>query len=332
MSNRKNDKILITGVTGLVGGTLLRHLKDEGYINVSGLVRSANINNDSSLVTGDITDLGSLEDALQGVKTVIHCAAIVSFDPRDKEVLNTVNVEGTANLVNTCVSLGVEEFIYVSSVAALGKPSTIINHEKEVILNEEQKWTDSPYNSNYAKSKYDGECEVWRGEAEGLKVAVFNPSIIIGEGDWDKSSSRLFKYVWDENSFLTKGYINYVDIADVISSIEMVLSNSRFGERYILNAGKVSFKHFFESVSKRFKKKPPHRILSNFWIGILWRLEYLRSILIRSKPLITKETSFSASSNNYFDNTKVRQELGFEFKTLDESLDRICDYYLSKKS
>jgi nucleoside-diphosphate-sugar epimerase len=330
MLNRKESKILITGANGLLGSKLLSFLIKTGYQNVTGLFRNSPENHMLNHVIGNLTDLGSLEEALAGVKTVIHCGAIVSFDPKDKEILNTVNVEGTANLVNTCLSLGVEELVYISSVAALGKPSLGNISNEEIILNENQKWTDSPLNSNYAKSKYDGECEVWRGEAEGLKVVIVNPSVIIGEGDWDKSSSRLFKYVWDENKFVTKGYINYVDVNDVTASIEQILAENKFGERYILNAGKVSFQKFFESVALRFGKKAPSFKLSNFWIGILWRVEYFRSAITGSKPLITKETSLSASSNFYFDNKKVKKELGFKFQSLDDSLDRICDYYLTK--
>lgn len=331
MSNSITDKILITGANGLVGTRLLSYFQEKGYQNVWGLARNRNSGEIDDKVFGDLSDLGSLEDALKGVKTVIHCAAIVSFDPRDKEELNKVNIEGTANLVNTCLSMGVSELLYISSVAALGKPSSINNLNKEVLINEDQKWADSPLNSHYAKSKYEGECEIWRGEAEGLKVAVVNPSIIIGEGDWDKSSSRLFKYVWDENRFLTSGFINYIDVDDIASIVEQIISTKIYGDRYILNGGKVSYREFFEMVASRFSKKAPTTLLSGFWIGLLWRIEYLRSILTKSKPLITRETAISASYNFYFDNSKIKEKLGFEFHSLETSLDRICKYYLTKK-
>lgn len=332
MSNNFADKILITGANGLVGSRVISFLKGNGYINVIGLVRNNANKEGPGYLEGDLSNLGSLQDALQGVKTVIHCAAIVSFDPRDKELLNKTNVEGTANLINTCLNEGVSQLIYVSSVAALGKPAVMSSYTEELIVNEDQKWTDSPLNSNYAKSKYEGECEIWRGEAEGLKVAVVNPSIVLGEGDWNKSSSRLFQYVWNENRFLTEGYINYVDVDDLAMILEKILANNTYGDRFIINGGKLSYKKFFEEVASRFSKKAPSTILSPFFIGVLWRLEFLRSLLTKSKPLITRETAISATSNIFFDNSKTKKAFDFEFRKLEDSLDRICKYYLSKKA
>lgn len=330
MTEGKEKKVLITGASGLLGLKVVNLLREIGYSNVLGLVRELNDDFKFNQIKGDILDLGTLEDAMRGVQAVVHCAAMVSFDPRDKTKMSKINSEGTANIVNSCLALGVKELIYVSSVAALGKPTAINDFSIEATIDENQKWTDSPLNSNYASSKYQGECEVWRGEAEGLQVAVINPSIILGEGDWDKTSSRIFKYIWDENKFITNGFVNYVDVEDVAQIIEHVISQNKYGEKYILNGGKVSFKHFFDQIAFRLNKKAPNTLLSNFWISVLWRLEHLRSLVLGSKPLITKETSHSATSNYYFDSQKAKNDFGITFKTLDETLDRVCNYYLTK--
>jgi dihydroflavonol-4-reductase len=54
-------------------------------------------------VKGDVRDIFALEDALEGVEQVYHCAAVVSFDPRDRELMTEINDKGTANVVNACL-------------------------------------------------------------------------------------------------------------------------------------------------------------------------------------------------------------------------------------
>lgn len=334
MGNISKDSIIvITGITGLVGSQLAAHLISKGYNNIKGLVRrEAEVPNGIELIRGDILDILSLDSAFERANLIIHCAAMVSFDPRDKENLYKVNAEGTANVIDAALHNKVENVIYISSVAALGKPEQIVEFGQEVSISENQKWLESPENSNYAKSKFQAECEIRRGEAEGLNVQIANPSIILGEGDWTTSSSRLFKYVWDEKSFLTNGFLNYIDIKDLVHIIGLMISKPQWGERFILSAGKIEFSAFFEQVAERFNKLPPKIKLNSFWIGLLWRIERIRSIVFKTTPLITQETAKTANSNYYFHSEKVKSAYNFEYTPLDDSLERICLYYCNKKS
>ncbi len=212
-------QILITGATGLVGSATARRFLADGH-SVSVLHRP---DSDRSLlqdvedriqwIEGDILDVLSLEKALENVEYVVHAAAVVSFVPRDEAAMVKVNVEGTANVVNACLKRGIRKLCHVSSVAALGRPHPrTIEQDKPVVIDETQRWEDSPNNSAYAKTKYLAELEVWRGISEGLPAVIVNPSLILGEGDWQKSSTQLFKYVYDGKPFYTEGTVNYVDV------------------------------------------------------------------------------------------------------------------------
>lgn len=75
-------------------------------------------------VEGDILDIMALEAALQGIDTVIHAAAIVSFSKKGRNNMYHVNIEGTANVVNAALQTGVRRLVYISSVAALGRKRT----------------------------------------------------------------------------------------------------------------------------------------------------------------------------------------------------------------
>ena len=218
--------VLITGITGLVGSAVAKEFLSRGF-QVKALVRSLlsvsyvkSISENIVCVEGDVLDVFSLEEALKDVDYVVHAAAMVSFAPKDRVEMQKVNIEGTANVVNACLVGNIKKLCFVSSVAAFGRPGhAIIKKMGEIVIDENQKWEDSETNSTYAVTKYQSECEVWRGQAEGLSTVIVNPSIVLGESDWNKSSSQLFKYVFDKKPFFTPGNLNYVDVKDVANCI-----------------------------------------------------------------------------------------------------------------
>ncbi|WP_315818623.1 NAD-dependent epimerase/dehydratase family protein [Paraflavitalea speifideaquila] len=113
-------------------------------------------------IEGDILDIVSLDEAMEGVEAVIHSAAKVSFDPKEKKELFNINIDGTANMVNMALEKNVRRFVHISSVAALGRT---VSGDR---VTETKKWQHSKLNTQYAISKYHAEREVWRGMGEGL--------------------------------------------------------------------------------------------------------------------------------------------------------------------
>ncbi|CAH0997077.1 2-alkyl-3-oxoalkanoate reductase [Emticicia aquatica] len=326
------NRVLITGANGLVGSAATRRFVDAGY-NVSALCRAnsdlsllKDIADKISIIEGDILDIHSLENALENKDFVVHTAALVSFAAKDRNQMFKVNVEGTANLVNICLEKKIKKLCHVSSIAALGRTTAASENVFGGIIDENQKWEDSPLNSNYAKSKYEAELEVWRGEAEGLNVVVVNPSIILGEGDWHKSSTKLFKYVYDQNKYYTNGNLNYVDVKDVIEGIFRLTTSEIKGERFILNGGTITYKEFFEKIARVFNKKPPTSTLSPLMVEILWRLESIRAFFTKKSPLITKETAKNSRTKFAYKNDKIRKTIGFEFTKLDDTIFRVCSF------
>jgi dihydroflavonol-4-reductase len=330
-------KILITGITGLVGSFIAKKMLADGHM-VFGLVRE---NADTSLIKpflnqinlleGDILDILNLEKAIEGKDWVIHCAGLVSFAPKDRDQLFKVNTEGTANVVNLCIEKNINKLIFISSVAAIGRNEKLKESNNQVIT-EENDWVESSNNSNYAKSKYLAELEVWRGISEGLPAVILNPSNILGYGDWQKSSTKLFKYVYDQNLFYTAGTLNFVDVEDISSIVSKLLNSDIINERYIVSSGAIEQINFFTEIAKNFKKSPPKYKLSGWAIDILWRLEAIKSTLLGNDPLITKETAKAAKTHFVYDNSKVKKALGFDFKTLSQSCENICLALLEKYS
>ena len=328
-------RILITGATGLVGSATARRFLADGH-RVSALHRP---DSDRSLlqdvvdridwIEGDILDILSLEKALEKVDHVVHAAAVVSFTPRDEAAMVKVNVEGTSNVVNACLKRGIRKLCHVSSVAALGRPHPrTIESKAPVVIDETQRWEDSPNNSAYAKTKYLAELEVWRGISEGLRAVIVNPALILGEGDWHKSSTQLFKYVYDGKPFYTEGTVNYVDVRDIAAAIYRLMVSDIQGERFILSAGTATYHELFKTIALGFGKRPPHLKVGVGLAGVIWRVEAVRSWLTGSRPLITKDTARSATHHFEFDNSKIKKAVAFDFQPLTATVQRVCESFL----
>ena len=321
--------IAVTGATGLLGTSIVRRLAEANHPVVA-IKRS---NSDTSLLAdvkgniifrdADVEDVVSLREALQDVSTVIHAAAVVSFNPRDKKKIFNTNVVGTQNVVDVCLDQNIEKLIHISSVAAIGR----IKGAYEI--DENQKWIESPYHSAYAQSKYLAELEVTRGHEEGLTTTILNPSVILGPGDWNKSSSKLFKYIWKERPFYIDGHLNYVSLRDVVNVVEQLLSTSHNGQRFIVNAGTISYNELFGFIAKNFNKNKPSLKIKGRLVSIVAWLSTAVSNLTGTDPLITKELARATAQSVFFDNKKVKSMLNFEFEPLEETLEWCCKHYIT---
>jgi nucleoside-diphosphate-sugar epimerase len=322
--------VLVTGGTGFLGAYIIRELVEQGYavraIHRSGKVPfflPAGIAAKVEWVLCDVRDPAGLETAMTGVDTVIHAAAKVSFSPKERRELWSVNIEGTANVVNTALEWRIRRFLYVSSVAAIGRTG-----EQEEVT-EDRSWTDSRYNSNYAISKFQGEMEVWRGIGEGLPAIIVNPSTILGYGDWNHTSCAIFRSVYNEFPWYTEGVNGFVDVADTARAIVRLLETDINGQRYILNAGNWSWRQLFNSIAAEFGKKPPRRNATPFLTGIAWRTERIKSLLTGKPALLTRETARVAATKTFFSNDKILRLLpDFRFTPLDETIRVACRSYL----
>lgn len=320
--------ILVTGATGLVGSHLLKKLIQEGHA-VKALYRNSPPNilgtEDVEWVKGDILDIVSLEDALQNVEQVYHCAAVVSFNPAKKDAMFHTNVEGTANVVNACINIGVKKLLFVSSVAALGR----IREDKPI--DESMNWTPETSNSEYGKTKYLSEMEVWRGMSEGLSVVVVNPVIILGSGDWNGGSSGIFKSSYEEFPWYTEGTSGFVDVQDVITAMYLLMNSDVNGERFIISGHNTGYRDIFGLIAAGFNKKPPYKKVTPLLAGIVWRWEAIKALFTGKDPLLTKETARTAQAKVVFNNTKLLKALpDFSYTPLKTSIDRICTEFREK--
>lgn len=265
-------------------------------------------------VEGDVLDPFSLHQAMQDVDQVYHAAALISFDPRERQKMLDINISGTANIVNACLQNGIKKLCYVSSIASLGQA------EKGELIDENAKWKTSGSNSGYAISKYGGEREVWRGIEEGLEAVIVNPSVIIGAGCHARATNRLFHNVTRFLPYYTPGTNGYVDVRDVVKAMILLMESDISGERFVLNAENLSLKDFFIKIAQILNKPHP-RIRLNRWLLTLAAIsDELRCRITGSKPLLTRETVRAALSESYYSSEKFSKRFKFSFIPVSESL------------
>ena len=325
MNNDRQKNILVTGASGLVGSHLIKALLQQGN-KVTAIYRTAIPAFDGSdkvdWTPGDILDIISLEEAMQNIQQVYHCAGIVSFDPKQKQSLYATNVEGTANVVNACLNTGIEKLLYVSSVSAMGRI-----REDEPIT-EEKKWTAETSNSEYGRTKYLAEMEVWRAVGEGLNAVIVNPVIILGAADWNKGSSAIFKNVYKEFPWYTEGVTGFVDVDDLVKAMMLLMNSDINAQRFIISTENKSYHELFSMIADAFGKKKPYKKVTAFVAAMVWRLEKLRSAITGKQPFITKETTRTAQAKVYFDNSKLLKYLPeFRYQPMQQTVNRICNEY-----
>jgi len=324
--------IFVTGGAGLVGSALLKQLLQQNEGAIKALYRSSMplllTEEEKKRITwikGDVLDTGLVDDAMKGCRHVYHCAAVVSYHSGRRAQMYKINIEGTANMVNIALENNVEKFVHVSSVAAIGRI------RKGEHVTEKTEWTEETNNSHYGKTKYLSELEVWRAISEGLNAVIVNPSVILGESNWENGSVAIFKKIWEGFPWYTNGGTGFVDAKDVANAMIQLMHSDISAERFLLSNEHLTLQQHITKIANRFGKKPPQRFAKP-WMGeIVWRLEAMKAMFSNKEPLLTRETAGTAQSTTFFDSSKIKNALpDFQFTPVDESIERTCNWLVNQ--
>ena len=330
--------ILVTGGTGLVGSHLLYHLA-KGEENVRAIHRKTSDLNEVKKVfsyysTGveskfqkiewfesDILDLPSLNEAFSGVTQVYHAAAYISFFPNKYSILNRVNVEGTANIVNLSLAHSVKKLCYVSSIATLGKPQVSKR------IDEETEFDPDEQNSVYSITKRNAELEVWRGSQEGLDTVIVNPGVIFGSGHWSSASGKIMKMIAKGISYYTSGYIGMVDVQDVAKCMISLMNSNLVNQNYILVSENIRLKELLTQVSILLHIDPPKKEITKRKLILFSNLDWVYSKLFRTKRKLLKVSVNSLFRDYRYDSSKIKNELNYKFIPYQKTLERTAKDY-----
>jgi len=335
--------VLVTGGTGFIGSYLLYYLLKENK-EIKALKRPGSDLKHTRLifkylsefetvphsetweqafdriqwVECDVTDYETIIDALNGIETVYHSAAVVSFSRKKRSLVMETNVTGTANMVNACLEKGVKKLAYVSSVAALARKAG----EK---VTESSMDDDIHFTNAYSESKFRAEMEVWRGMAEGLEVVIINPGIVLGWGNFDNGSPEMFKTVYDGLKFYPTGSNAFVDARDVAKALILLTKNEQaVNKRFIAGGTVCSYKRIFDLMANGLGVPPPKIKVKSGLVTLVWLLAEIKGLLTGTEPFLTKDMALTSSKNYDFDSSRIKELLHFEFTPIEETIGDGC--------
>lgn len=332
--------ILVTGATGILGRVIVLELLKRGKTVRAAKRKSSNLEevknsfgfytenpteffNKIEWINVDFEDIFSLQKALVGVEEVYHCAAKVSFHPKDKRKMYKTNIEGTKQLLYACENSSVKKFLFVSSIAVLDG----FNENGE--LDESSDFNPKVDHSSYAISKHFSEMEVWRASAEGLNVAIVNPGLIIGSGNWNESSGTLFKEL-GENAYTFSGGTSYVDVRDVAKISVELMENNIFGERFILISENKKYEEIANFIKQKLGKSAT-KIIPNGLLKVGVFLNAILGWLISPLKMANKVNVKSVTEFNKISNKKIKEKLNYKFISVEESLAFHLENYIKRK-
>ncbi len=325
---------LVTGATGIVGSHVVLELLQQGKPVIAAKRPGSDLKairkvfefygkdtldlfDKITWVDMDVTDSFSIEDALTGVTYVYHCAGYVSFNPKEHERLKQINETGTANVVNACLLKGVKALAHVSSIAAIN------NNDYSGELSEKVFWKTSGFESDYAISKYNAEREVWRGTEEGLPAVIVNPGVVIAPNVFGNSSGKLLDFCKKGNAFYIDGTSAYVAAPDVAKALCELMDKRAYNERFIVIENNYSHKAILSAIQEAFGKKPPFiRIGKNaLWVASKF-LGFFSALSGMPNPLANGANGLSEAK--LYSNTKLKQQLNFQFTDLKAYIQKVC--------
>ena len=326
---------LVTGSSGFIGYHVTRLLTEEGA-HVRVLVRhTSNTRFLDPLGVekyfGDVTDIPSLQRALEGADYLFHVAGLVIFGKKDATSLRRVNVQGVRNILGAAQDAKVKRIIVTSSVAAIGGSAD------GKMRDETSPWDEEAPHNSYACSKHDGEKEAMKFYREGLPVVVVNPSFVIGAPDYGLSVGGQFVKSYAEGkmkAYLSTGF-NVVDVKDVAKGHLLAALNGRLGERYILSNENMMLKECLRLFEKVSGVKAPKIFIPDpivYW-GAAFVEGIDRLFLKRGLP-INRLQARALRYFSFFSHEKATRELGYHPRSIEETVEEtvrwLRQYYFSK--
>lgn len=325
---RTDEKVLVTGATGFIGSVLTRQLvarkrevrilrRKESSLDLLGAIAE-----EVEHAVGDLTHAPSLYDAMKGVDRVYHVAAKVSFARRDRDLLQRVNADGTANIVNAALEAEVDRLVHTSSIAAIGRPV-----DADTTIDETTPWHGAPHRTAYARSKRRAELEIHRGIAEGLDAVLVNPSLVFGVGNPGTNTRRIVDAVRSGWALAVPGGgTSVVDVRDVATGHRKAMQHGETGRQYLLAGENRSWMSIVRTLAKAFGVDPPRYTVPGGVLEAGAAVAEATAALTRTRPVLPRATARSASRTYRYANRRAREELGCTFRSFEETAEHVAQH------
>ena len=315
---------LVTGGGGRLGNVLVRRLVEDGQkvrVLEPGTLPESLAGLDIEFMSGSVLDTGDVARAADGVDVVYHLAAKIDLSPKKDPMMFTINVDGTRNVVDACLSRGLR-LVHTSSHHALVREplDQPLTEDRPLALNEK---------CEYHRSKAIGETIVLDACGRGLDAVIVNPGSMIGPHDYEPSmiGAVLIDLYFGRIPVLLEMLSDYVDVRDVADGMIAAAEKGRVGERYFLTGDVIPVMQMVSLYAELTGAKVPTRALP-LWVGwVLLPFALAGSALTKNEPFITADMLRASVSNDEVSHDKAHRELGYTIRTLRESLADAVGWY-----
>lgn len=321
-------KVAITGGNGHIGNALIEELIRRDY-NIRALVHSKSNFLESlpservECVKGSLMDRESLLELMKDCDYLIHCAAIISINGDQNQLVQKINIDGLENVLKAAQKSNLKRIIHLSSVHAY-------NHlPVDQTLNEIRDFVpDSAY--SYDKSKRDGQLLARKYFEAGLPIIVVNPTAVFGPPNHAKckQNNAFISMSKRRIPFVFKGGYNWVDVRDIANTVCNALTQGKLGDSYILGGRYYTLKELSRVVANVSNKRIPC-----FEVPISLVKSFLPIIrayytIRKQDPSITKESiEILEFGNKHIESEKAKRELGHNPRPIHETMKDLLSWH-----
>ena len=311
-------RVVVTGASGHIGANLVQAMLERGW-HVRALVRAHRHPIDKldvETVEGDIRSPESLYHAFRGTDVVYHLAGYISLSANEWPLLHSVNVIGTRNVVEACISCGAQRLVHFSSIHALRQSSP------DIPVDESTPLAASPDCAPYDRSKALGELEARSGLERGLDTVVISPTGVVGPYDHHPShfGQVLLSLVYRRLPALVSGGFDWVDVRDVVQGAMEAQQLAPTGAKYILSGRWTSLSELAGMVAQ-ITGVPSPRLMCPMGLARIGAPFY--AALARMSGRRTLYTTMSLKTLRWrpgISHQRASQDLGYQPRPLENTL------------
>jgi len=322
---------LVTGATGHIGNVLVRKLVKRGEkvraLILPGESRESIQGLNVEAFEGDVLNLDSFFESLRGVRGIFHLAGVITIMPGSNEFVHKVNVEGTRNVIRAAKEMGIKKLVYTSSIHA-------IKRIESGVIDEALPYDpDNPYGA-YDRSKAQATLDVQQAAQSGLEAVIACPTGVIGPYDFRGSMmGHVIRTAAEKRPTLyVDGAYDFVDVRDVANGLIAAAEHGKRGESYILSGQRMSVRYLLETVREITGQgfmlmKMPFELAK--WVAQFTPHYYQ---LTKASPRFTPYSLEVLRSNSNISHAKATRELGYQPRSLYESIADTVRWFLAQRA
>ena len=289
------------------------------YHNYKPLTEHKNLN----WVQGDITHIKSLEGFLENSQVLIHCASLISLGKKNKNQVYNINVNGTENIIQSCLRYKVRLIHISSSTAVQEKPSN-------ELFNEDRAYK-TAIDFTYTWSKAKAEQNVLRAVKENnLDALIIRPTAIVGPSDFRPSlfGQTIWDLVTNKIPAISTGGYNIIDVRDLSQTTIRSISKGKKGEVYLVGGHYISIR----DIAKLTNNKGFLPCIPVDFLIVILPLINLFSKLYPLKWPITKESLIALKyAPKKVDSSKAIKNLEHKIRPTRETIDDLIHWFKKEK-